>query len=127
MTSSPDSTRRTMSIPWPRPAPGQQRSKKPARSSCGSGGLEKTRSSARCSSKNARSPAEKDSYSCRASCFRSAIGASLPPPDCERGSLGLLLEVLDHPTSAAASEEAERPADQDQYPVLEADQIEDVD
>src|SRR5262249_18306069 len=47
---------------WPRPAPGQHRLKYPSRSSPTSSGLENVKSSARCCSKNFRSPAAKASY-----------------------------------------------------------------
>src|SRR4029077_10406681 len=47
---------------WPCPAPGQHLAKYPARSSPTSSGLEKVKSSARCCSKNFRSPAAKASY-----------------------------------------------------------------
>src|SRR5262249_20144850 len=51
----------------------------------------------------------------------------LAPPHGHGGAVVGLLELLDHPAAAPAGEEAERPAGQDEDPVLEADQIEDVD
>src|SRR5262245_21552779 len=51
----------------------------------------------------------------------------LSTADGDGGAVVRLLELLDHPAAPATGEEAEGPPDQHQDPVLEADQIEDVD